>query len=271
MRPAKSPRWRISRASQPWDFAAKRCPAWRRCRGCRWCRARAAAAHAWVLEARDGTYAAPSPASHPPGTSVEVRDLFFNVPARRKFLRSEATEYQHIVRMLERLALSRFAVAFTLVHNGKTVWSLPAAHSAPERLARVAKICGADFADHVIELKHDTKACACRGGWPCRRFRAVNRICSSPFSTAASCATSCWRARRASPIKTCCFTADFPRTCCIWNWIRPRSTSTPIRKNWKSGFAIRGACMISCSAPWNGCWPTPGRAPSPPAARRSIG
>jgi DNA mismatch repair protein MutL len=117
----------------------------------------AATEHAWVLDARDGALGAPAPASHPPGTSVEVRDLFFNVPARRKFLRTEATEYQHIVRMLERLALSRFEVAFTLAHNGKTVWSLPAARTAPERLARVAKICGEDFAGHVIELKHDTE------------------------------------------------------------------------------------------------------------------
>jgi DNA mismatch repair protein MutL len=118
----------------------------------------ATAAHAWSVEARDGALAAPVPASHPPGTSVEVRDLFFNVPARRKFLRSDATEYQHIVRMLERLALSRFAVAFSLVHNGKTVWSLPAALTAAERLARVAKICGEDFAGHVIELKYDTES-----------------------------------------------------------------------------------------------------------------
>ena len=116
------------------------------------------AAHAWALEARDGAHAAPLPASHPQGTSVEVRDLFFNVPARRKFLRSEATEYQHIVRMLERLALSRFAVAFSLAHNGKTVWSLPAGHSAAERLARVAKLCGEDFAGHVIELQHETES-----------------------------------------------------------------------------------------------------------------
>jgi DNA mismatch repair protein MutL len=118
----------------------------------------AASAHAWSVEARDGTLAAPAPASHPPGTSVEVRDLFFNVPARRKFLRSEATEYQHIVRMLERLALSRFEVAFALAHNGKTVWSLPAAGSAAQRLARVAKVCGEDFAGHVIELNHDTES-----------------------------------------------------------------------------------------------------------------
>ena len=118
----------------------------------------ATAAHAWAVEARDGALAAPVPASHPPGTSVEVRDLFFNVPARRKFLRTEATEYQHIVRMLERLALSRFEVAFALAHNGKTVWSLPAAGTAAERLARVAAICGEDFAGHVIELKHDTES-----------------------------------------------------------------------------------------------------------------
>jgi len=118
----------------------------------------AASAHAWSVEARDGILAAPAPASHPLGTSVEVRDLFFNVPARRKFLRTETTEYQHIVRMLERLALSRFDVAFTLAHNGKTVWSLPAASTTAERLARVAKICGEDFAGHVIELKHDTES-----------------------------------------------------------------------------------------------------------------
>ena len=115
-------------------------------------------AHAWAVEARDGRLTSPAPAAHPRGTLVEVRDLFFNVPARRKFLRSEATEYQHIVRMLERLALSRFEVAFTLVHNGKTAWSLGAAHGDAERLARVAKICGDDFAAHVIELRHDTES-----------------------------------------------------------------------------------------------------------------
>jgi DNA mismatch repair protein MutL len=115
------------------------------------------AAHAWAVEARDGAVTPPTPASHPPGTSVEVRDLFFNVPARRKFMRSEATEYQHVVRMLERLALSRFAVAFTLSHNGKEVWTLPAAQSSAQRLARVARVCGDDFASHVIELRHETE------------------------------------------------------------------------------------------------------------------
>jgi DNA mismatch repair protein MutL len=119
--------------------------------------------HAWGIEARDGELSAPVPASHGQGTSVEVRDLFFNVPARRKFLRAENTEYQHIVRMLERLALSRFDVAFSLVHNGKNIWTLPAAAGAPERLARVARICGEDFAAHVIELRHDTESLSLTG------------------------------------------------------------------------------------------------------------
>lgn len=123
----------------------------------------AEAPHAWAVEARDGAVTAPTPASHPPGTSVEVRDLFFNVPARRKFLRSEATEYQHIVRMLERLALSRFDVGFSLAHNGKDVWTLPPAQAPAERLARVARVCGEDFAAHVIELRHETESLRLQG------------------------------------------------------------------------------------------------------------
>jgi len=112
--------------------------------------------HAWSLDVQDGTVSgAPTPAAHPPGTRIEVRDLFFNVPARRKFLRSESTEYQHTVRMLERLALSRFDVAFSLQHNGKTIWTLPAAASAAERLQRVATLCGDEFAAHVMELRYD--------------------------------------------------------------------------------------------------------------------
>ncbi len=112
--------------------------------------------HAWAVQAQDGAVSAPMPASHPPGTSIEVRDLFYNVPARRKFLRSESTEYQHTVRMLERLALSRFDVAFTLLHNGKSIWTLPPAVNAAERLQRVAKVCGEEFAAHVMQVNYDS-------------------------------------------------------------------------------------------------------------------
>jgi DNA mismatch repair protein MutL len=123
----------------------------------------ATAAHAWVVNARDGEISPPAPASHGAGTRVEVRDLFFNVPARRKFLRTENTEYQHIVRMLERMALSRFDVAFTLIHNGKNVWTLGSAQGSAQRLERVARICGEEFAAHVIELRHETESLRLEG------------------------------------------------------------------------------------------------------------
>jgi DNA mismatch repair protein MutL len=117
----------------------------------------AAAPHAWNVVVQDGAITPARPASHPLGTSIEVRDLFFNVPARRKFLRTEQTEFQHIVRMLERLALSRFDVCFGLTHNGKTVWTLPAARDSGERLARIGAVCGEEFAAHVLELRHETE------------------------------------------------------------------------------------------------------------------
>ncbi len=136
------------------------------------------AAHAWAAASRDGAAAEPAPAAHPPGTSVEVRDLFFNVPARRKFLRTEATEFQHIARMLERLALSRFDVAFPLTHNGKPVWSLPAAVAGGARLERVAAICGEEFAAHVIELKARDRELA-----PVRLARAAH-VLAQPVRSA---------------------------------------------------------------------------------------
>jgi DNA mismatch repair protein MutL len=87
----------------------------------------------------------PAPAPHPVGSTVEVRDLFFNVPARRKFLRSERTEFGHIEENIRRLALSRFAVGFNLWHNQRPVLNLePAGH--PEGWAqRIGELCGREF------------------------------------------------------------------------------------------------------------------------------
>ncbi len=95
------------------------------------------------------------PAAHPVGTTVEVRELFFNTPARRKFLRAETTEYTRIEQCLKRLALSRFDVAFTLLHNQRPRHSLRAAtdHAARER--RVADICGTPFMEQAIYLDND--------------------------------------------------------------------------------------------------------------------
>lgn len=93
-----------------------------------------------------------TPAPHPRGTTVEVRDLFFNTPARRKFLRAEKTEFGHIEETLKRLALSRFDVGFQLRHNGRVVHGLRACHSELERERRVAAVCGPEFVDHMVVI-----------------------------------------------------------------------------------------------------------------------
>lgn len=92
------------------------------------------------------------PAAHPSGTTVEVRDLFFNTPARRKFLRTEKTEYSRIEDVLKRLALSRFEIGFSLKNNGKMVHSWRPAISQAEQERRVAQICGPAFVDNALYL-----------------------------------------------------------------------------------------------------------------------
>lgn len=83
-------------------------------------------AHAYQIIAIDGALHSVEPAAHAPGTSVEVVDLYFNTPARRKFLKSENTEYAHCAATFERIALAHPQVEFLLRHNGKVVWRLPA-------------------------------------------------------------------------------------------------------------------------------------------------
>src|SRR6185295_8131348 len=109
--------------------------------------------HGWKVSVGNGGEAV-APAPHPPGTTVEVRDLFFNVPARRKFLRSEATELQHIARHVERLALSRFDVAIQLTHNQRRVITLPAAPDRAAREQRVAEVCGGEFLDSALYIEN---------------------------------------------------------------------------------------------------------------------
>ena len=86
-----------------------------------------------------------TPTPHPVGTTVEVRDLFFNVPARRKFLRSERTEFGHIEESVRRLALSRFTVGFSLWHHQRMVLNLESAIDQAAWAQRVAELCGQEF------------------------------------------------------------------------------------------------------------------------------
>ena len=93
-----------------------------------------------------------TPAPHPQGTTVEVRDLFFNTPARRKFLRTEKTEYSRVEDTLKRLALSRFELGFSLKNNGKVVHNWRPANTRAECERRVAQICGPAFIDNAVHL-----------------------------------------------------------------------------------------------------------------------
>jgi DNA mismatch repair protein MutL len=94
------------------------------------------------------------PAAQPQGTSIEVRDLFFNVPARRKFVRSDTTELTHIARLLERLALSRFDVAFRLRHGNRVLLDAPAVAGAGAEAARLDEILGAEFTAAAVAVNH---------------------------------------------------------------------------------------------------------------------
>ena len=94
-----------------------------------------------------------APAPHPRGTTLEVRDLFYNTPARRKFLRTDKTEFGHLYEVIKRQALSRPDVTFTLRHNGKQALQLNAADSESEQRRRVANICGVEFSEHAVPIE----------------------------------------------------------------------------------------------------------------------
>ena len=93
-----------------------------------------------------------SPAAHSQGTSAEVRDLFFNVPARKKFLKTEKTEFTRIDEVIKRIALSRFDVQFNLKHNQRTIRQLLPAISEQERQRRVSLVCGPVFVDNSVYI-----------------------------------------------------------------------------------------------------------------------
>ncbi len=93
------------------------------------------------------------PAAHPCGTSLEVLDLFYNTPARRKFLRTEKTEFAHIDEVVRRIALARFDVHLTLRHNGKLIRQYRAASDEPQQEKRLVAICGPAFLQHSLKLQ----------------------------------------------------------------------------------------------------------------------
>jgi DNA mismatch repair protein MutL len=96
----------------------------------------------------------PQPDPHPQGTTVDVRDLFYNTPARRKFLKTEKTEFTHIETLIQRMALSRFDIGFTLSHNQKEILNLKPAATDREQEQRIAGICGTSFIENSIKIDY---------------------------------------------------------------------------------------------------------------------
>jgi DNA mismatch repair protein MutL len=108
---------------------------------------------AGVCVVQEGTQIKTQPASHPCGTTVEVQDLFYNTPARRRFLKADKTEFKHIETLLNRLALGHFAVGFNLSHNNREIFSLPMADDKTAQQRRIVKILGQDFLQHAMHME----------------------------------------------------------------------------------------------------------------------
>ncbi len=113
-----------------------------------------AAAHAAEVLVEFGRIGDTAPAAHPPGTTVEVRDLFHNVPARRKFLRAERTEYGHVEEWLRQLALARPGIELRLSHDGRVTRRWRALHGESGHAGRVADVLGPEFAAHALPVDH---------------------------------------------------------------------------------------------------------------------
>jgi len=119
--------------------------------------------HAWTLQVEGGRLGEPVPAARAIGTTVDIQDLFFNTPARRKFLKTEGTEYAHCAESVRRLALANPQVAFTLTHNGRVQLRL----NVEPAHARVRQVLGDAFEAHAIAV--DAAAGALRvAGWGIR-------------------------------------------------------------------------------------------------------
>ncbi len=118
---------------------------------------------AWCIAVGRDSVKGPEPCAHPPGTTVEASELFYTVPARRKFLRAERTEFAHVESVVRHLALSRFDVAITLRHNGRQVLRLRSAERSADHERRVAEVLGRGFMHHAQPIEHQAAGLHLRG------------------------------------------------------------------------------------------------------------
>ena len=110
------------------------------------------AAHACSITCDGGQFGELKPAAHPPGTTIEVAELFYNTPARRKFMRSERTELKYMQEVVRRIALAHEQIEIEFAHDGKTLFHARAANDDAQRRARLAAICGAPFAEQSVAV-----------------------------------------------------------------------------------------------------------------------
>ena len=176
-----------------------------------------------VLQVEGGRVGEVAPSAQPQGTTVEVRELFYNVPARRRFLRAERTELGHVEEWLRTLALARPDVevrqpqrqaAAALSRRGR-VGNRRTPGGRAGRGSSRAMPCASNT---------PARACACTAGSRSRATTAPAPTSSTCSSTAAACATAMSRMRCARPIPTCCSTAGTRPTCCSSNSTRARWT-----------------------------------------------
>jgi DNA mismatch repair protein MutL len=109
----------------------------------------------WSVQGRDEQSAELKPAPHATGTTVEIRDLFYNVPARRKFLKTEKTEFNHLEDVVKRIALSNFGVDIKLNHNQRVIKQMRCAHDKPSMEKRIAEICGNAFIEQAVYMEFE--------------------------------------------------------------------------------------------------------------------
>ncbi len=118
----------------------------------------------WAMEVAGSVVEGePVPRPHPVGTTVEVRDLFFNTPVRRRFLRSERTERGHLEDIFRRMALSRFEIDFTLHNAQRCVYRLHACADRRQRERRLAQLCGKGFLQHALHVRFEASGMRLHG------------------------------------------------------------------------------------------------------------
>ncbi|WP_100622982.1 DNA mismatch repair endonuclease MutL [Candidatus Coxiella mudrowiae] len=118
---------------------------------------------AYFISNLEENLTSPMPAAHPQGTTVEIQDLFYNIPARRKFLRTPTTEFQHIERVIDRIALCHFSIGFTLHHNGKEIMNFRAALTTSDRMSRIKSILGDAFLESALSIEFIQSGLSLRG------------------------------------------------------------------------------------------------------------